>query len=367
MHLKKVARMTEHVSQNVIPIVIPVYEPGQDVVNLCGRLKNAGFQEIVFVDDGSGAAYRAIFDQIESEYHCKVLRHAVNLGKGRAIKTAVNYILNEFPYAVGVVTADSDGQHTPEDIGRCMQSLTENPGMLILGCRDFCRKNIPWKSKFGNELTKKIMVFLCGIRVSDTQTGLRGIPHGLMIRLMNIPGERFEFETNMLLESKNEYDILEVPIETIYDSKENHKTHFAPFRDSVMIYRVILSYSAASVISAIVDFIVFAAASGYGLGIGKATAAARACSAGINFLLNRNIAFKAKENILRQLLQYIVLLIFSGTLSALLISALSKVIPLGIIAIKAVVETCLFFFNYFIQRKYIFKKRSGRKPENSGK
>lgn len=367
MHLEKVTGMTEYISENIIPIIIPAYEPGQDVVNLCGRLKNAGFQEIVFVDDGSGAAYRAIFDQIESKYHCKVLRHAINLGKGRAIKTAVNYILSAFPDAAGVVTADSDGQHTPEDIGRCMRALTENPGMLILGCRNFGGKDIPWKSKFGNELTKKIMSFLCGIRVSDTQTGLRGIPRSLMIRLMNIPGERFEFETNMLLESKDEYDIFEVSIETIYDSKEDHKTHFAPFRDSVMIYRVILSYSAASVISAAVDFIVFAAASGYGLGIGGATATARVCSAGINFLLNRNIAFKARENMIRQLFQYIVLLIFSGTLSALLISALSKVIPLGIIAIKAVVETCLFFFNYFIQRKYIFKKRSGLKPGDNGK
>ena len=357
-------KVAEYLSEYGIPIVIPAYEPGQDVVDLCGRLKSAGFREIIIVDDGSGGAYRAIFDEMESGCHCRVLRHAVNLGKGRAIKTAVNDILNNNPDVTGIVTADSDGQHTPEDIRRCMQALAQNPGKLILGCRDFSKKDIPWKSKLGNEVTKKIMSFLCGVRVSDTQTGLRGIPRGLMIQLMNMPGERFEFETNMLLESKEEYDIVEVPIETIYDSRENHKTHFSPFRDSVMIYRVILSYSAASLISAVVDFIVFAAASAYGLGVGGATAAARACSAGINFLINRNIAFQAKENMARQLLQYIVLLIFSGTVSALSISALSKIVALHVIVIKVVVETGLFFFNYFVQRNYIFKKK---KRKEAGK
>lgn len=348
--------MAECFSEYKIPLVIPVYEPEPDVVNLCDRLKKEGFGEIVFVDDGSGTEYRTIFDEIELKYHCKVLRHAVNLGKGRAIKTAVNYILNEFPNAIGIVTADSDGQHTPEDIGKCMQSLSEHVDNLILGCRDFTKKDIPWKSKFGNELTKKAMAFLCGIKVSDTQTGLRGIPRGLMIQLMNVPGERFEFETNMLLESKNGYDIIEVPIETIYDSKENHKTHFSAFRDSVKIYKVILSYSTASLASTVVDFIVFAVANGYGLGIGGATALARTCSAMINFLLNRNVVFKTKGNVIRQLFQYILLVVFSGSLSALLISVLTKVLPLEIIVIKAVVETCLFFFNYVIQRKYIFKK-----------
>lgn len=349
--------MAEGLAEYKIPIVIPTYEPEREVVDLCARLEEAGFRDIIFVDDGSGTEYREIFDAMEREYHCKVLRHAVNLGKGRAIKTAVNYVLSDIPDAVGIVTADSDGQHTPEGIGMCMRALAENTESLILGCRDFARKDIPWKSKFGNELTKKVMSFLCGIKVSDTQTGLRGIPRSFMVRLMNIPGERFEFETNMLLESKDGYNIVEIPIETIYDSKDNHRTHFSAFHDSIRIYRVILSYSAASVVSMVVDFTVFAAVNGHGLGIGAATACARSCSAVINFLLNKNIVFKTRGNAVRQLLQYLMLVVFSASLSALLISALSKVVPFKILFIKAIVETGLFFFNYVIQRKYIFRKR----------
>lgn len=348
--------MAEHFTGYRIPLVIPTYEPERDVVELCGRLDSAGFQDIVFVDDGSGRQYREIFDEMERKYHCKVLRHAVNLGKGRAIKTAVNYVLNDIPNAVGIVTADSDGQHTPGDIGKCMQALAEHADALILGCRDFAGKDIPWKSKFGNELTKKVMSFLCGIKVSDTQTGLRGIPHSLMVRLMNIPGERFEFETNMLLESKDEHDIVEIPIETIYDSRENHKTHFSAFRDSVRIYRVILSYSAASMASMIVDFIVFAVVNGQGLGIGASTVCARVCSSMINFLLNKNVVFRTKGNAAKQLLEYLALVVFSGSLSAFFISVLSKTVPMKILFIKAIVETCLFFFNYVVQRKYIFRK-----------
>lgn len=338
----------------IIPLIIPAYEPGNDMLSFCEKLKNTGFKEIIIIDDGSGMAYRRIFDEIELKYNYKVLRHAVNLGKGRAIKTAFNYVLNNLPNAIGAVTADSDGQHTPEDIKKCMQSLMENTNSLVLGCRDFGKDGIPWKSKFGNELTKKALAYLCGLKVSDTQTGLRGIPRDFMIQLMNISGERFEFETNMLLESKEKYNILEVPIETIYDSKRNHKTHFDPFRDSIIIYKVIFSYSLSSVMSTVVDFIVFAIANGYGMSIGGATAIARICASAINFLLNKRVVFKAKGNAVKQLVQYMLLVAFSGCVSALAISGLTKLISIEVIGIKAAVETCLFFFNYYMQRKYIF-------------
>lgn len=340
-----------------VVLLIPSYEPGHDVLDLCTRLEEEGFRDIVFIDDGSGTEYREIFDEIESRHHFRILRHAVNLGKGRALKSGFNYVLNEFPDAAGAVTADSDGQHTPEDIRKCMKALAEHPDSLVLGCREFSGDGVPWKSRFGNELTKGVFSFLCGVRVSDTQTGLRGIPRAFMKRLMNVPGERFEFETNMLLEGKGEVGIVEVPIRTVYDSKENHKTHFNPLRDSAMIYRVILSYSLASVASAGVDFIVFAIANGMGVGIWGSTAVARVCSVAINFLLNKRLVFRAGGDGRWQLVGYVLLVIASGCLSALAISGLSAVLPIGVIWIKAFVETVLFFLNYHVQRRYIFVRR----------
>ena len=132
-----------------IPVIIPSYEPDRQLLDLCKSLYQAGMMETVILDDGSGREYREIFNQIETAYGFAVLRHAVNMGKGRALKDAFNYVLEKYPEAAGVVTADSDGQHTPEDIKRCMCALEEYPDRMILGCRQFCGEHVPWKSRFG--------------------------------------------------------------------------------------------------------------------------------------------------------------------------------------------------------------------------
>ncbi|EJW97654.1 glycosyltransferase, group 2 family protein, partial [gut metagenome] len=175
----------------------------------------------------------------EQQYNYTVLRHVVNQGKGRALKTAFNELLNREEPVFGCVTADSDGQHTPLDICRCMDMLKQHPQALVMGCREFTSNQVSFKSKLGNELTRTICSFLCGIQVSNTQTGLRGVPREFMKELLNVPGERFELETNMLIACKNRIEIQEVPIQTVYDSKVDHKTHFDPVRDSIRIYKIL--------------------------------------------------------------------------------------------------------------------------------
>lgn len=103
-----------------VPIVIPSYEPDEKLPALLKDLKAAGFQNIVLVNDGSGEAYSRFFKEAESLYGCHVLHHAVNQGKGRALKTAFNYCLGKYENMPGAVTADSDGQHSPECILACV-------------------------------------------------------------------------------------------------------------------------------------------------------------------------------------------------------------------------------------------------------
>ena len=205
----------------MIPIVIPAYEPDERFPAILEDLKQAGMGPVVVVDDGSGDEYRDFFvkaDELVKPLGGVVLHHEVNKGKGRALKTAFSYILENMPDAVGCITADSDGQHTVECITKCMKALEERPDNLILGVRDFSGEDVPFKSRFGNNLTIKICSFLCGVKVTDTQTGLRGIPRTFMKDLLDVEGERFEFETRMLIATKDKYPIYEVPILTIRSS-----------------------------------------------------------------------------------------------------------------------------------------------------
>lgn len=224
-----------------IPVIIPAYEPDEKMIRLLQTLQESGIERIVVVDDGSGNEYRNLFEQAK-QLGAIVLTHAVNLGKGRALKTAFNEVLNRYPEAIGAITADSDGQHTPACIQKCMEAMEKEPEKLILGCRNFDQDNVPAKSEWGNKITRQVLKYLCGVAVSDTQTGLRGIPAAFMRHLMNVKGERFEFETYMLLEAgEQKVGIREVPIETVY-LNDNKGSHFNPLLDSARIYLVFAKF-----------------------------------------------------------------------------------------------------------------------------
>ncbi len=185
--------MKQSMTRWEVPIIIPSYEPDEKLPGLLEQLQKSGFVNIVVVDDGSGEDYARFFKEAEERYGSRVLHHAVNQGKGRALKTAFDYCLREFEQMPGVITADSDGQHSPECILACVDALLANPDSLIMGCRCFEQEDVPARSEFGNKCTRVVMKYLTGITVSDTQTGLRGIPAAFMEQLLMVKGERFLF------------------------------------------------------------------------------------------------------------------------------------------------------------------------------
>ena len=343
-----------------IPLIIPALEPDERLPRLLAALRQEGLCHIVLVNDGSGPEYDGYFRQAEQEFGCTVLHHAVNLGKGRALKTAFNYCLHTWPGLTGCVTADSDGQHSPACILACMKALAEQPDHLVLGVRDFSAQEVPFNSRWGNRLTCQVLRTLCGVKLSDTQTGLRGIPADFMRQLMNVPGERFEFETNMLIESREKFPILEVPIETIYDSRTDHATHFNPLRDSLRIYAVFGKFMLSSLSSTLLDLAVFQLMiwllSGW-LGswyITAATVIARVCSAMFNFRCNQKLVFRSDGSTSGQALRYALLCVVQTAASAGLVTLLHGLLGGSELLVKIPVDVLLFFISFQIQRRFVF-------------
>lgn len=224
-------------------LVIPLYQPDEEVVDFLTSLRDLLPLKMVVVNDGSGVEYQPLFDRIARIRGCIMLNHSSNLGKGRALKTAFAYLAKNFPDAAGAVTCDGDGQHTAADIERCYRAFLENPEKIILAVRDFTGKNIPWKSRLGNRLSSFFFRKLAQLDLSDTQCGLRALPMAFIKILPDKPGERFEFETIMLLESCNpanekSFEILQLPIETVYHA--NHRTNFRCWHDSYQIIKILL-------------------------------------------------------------------------------------------------------------------------------
>lgn len=348
-----------------IPVIIPSYEPDEKLIALLERLVKAGFVHIVLVDDGSGPAYEHYFKTAEEVYHCRVLHHAVNQGKGRALKTAFHDCLQRFPELPGVITADSDGQHTPECILACAEALAENPEALILGCRCFEGKDVPARSEFGNKCTRVVMRYLTGITVSDTQTGLRGIPADFMRRLLTVKGERFEFETNMLLETKTYHiPIVEVPIRTVY-IEENKTSHFNPITDSIKIYMIFGKFLFSSLSSSVVDLVLFSIFCYFlkqftwrGISyITAATVAARVLSAFYNYSLNYKVVFQSESSIGKTLPRYAALAVVQMGLSALLVNLLYPHFGGAEVFVKIPVDVFLFFLSFVIQREFVYSEK----------
>lgn len=345
-----------------IPIIIPSLEPDERLLKIVKDIQDIGMKNIIVVNDGSGEAYENIYQKIAEQREVTVLKHYVNLGKGRALKTAFNYCLNTYDNLCGVVTADSDGQHSAKNIRDCAETLIANKNKLILGIRNFSVSGIPFRSRFGNKLTVFILNAACGIKVADTQTGLRGIPADFMKKLLSVHGERFEYETNMLIETKEqEIDIYEVPIETIYQEEE-YSSHFNPIKDSIRIYSIFAKFIISSLLSTIIDFILFSVfvylckMNFPHLYILIATVAARILSATVNFALNKKVVFRSTGNNAAAALKYAILSLFIMICSAGLVTVLYRLTLVKEIIIKVIVDTCLFGLSFIIQRDIVFKK-----------
>lgn len=353
-----------------ITIIIPSLNPDDKFIKTLDGILEKGFQKLVVVDDGSDGEHKEPF-QYAKEKGCTVLVHEVNKGKGRALKTAFEYCLS-CKDCIGVITVDGDGQHTPEDIYHCGQEmLARNNQNVILGCRDFAAENVPFKSKYGNNITRFAFRFLCGIKISDTQTGLRAIPAEYLEAMLGYKGERFEYETNMLLEMKSQgIPFSEVKIETVY-LDDNASTHFHPWKDSLRIYKIIFKYGLSAGASSVIDLLLFYLALSVlellhldislttEVTVLAATVFARIISSLFNYSVNRKVVFQAAQS-KNSLGRYYMLCVVQMLASAGLVACFSSVLAVekfGKLMVKLVVDTGLFFVSFVIQREWVFEKK----------
>lgn len=220
-------------------VLIPAWQPRAVLLSLVEDLSQRGFGKLLLIDDGSTAGCEAVFAAAASLPGVEVLRHPVNLGKGRALKTGFEHLLMADHGIRGVITADADGQHTPGDIAKVARALLRDELRTVLGSRSF-EQEVPWRSRLGNSFTRRVFNLLLDVRLADTQTGLRGLPRTLLPELLALRGERYEYEMTVLAYlCRTGRTPLEVPIATVY-LNNNRGSHFRPVWDSVRIYFVLL-------------------------------------------------------------------------------------------------------------------------------
>src|SRR5699024_2176937 len=280
---------------NPVILLIPIYQPDEQTVLFIQNLRKMIFGPIVIVDDGSGAKYRSLFLTMQ-EPDVSLLSYEKNQGKGHALKLGFQFIKKHFSQAIGVVTADGDGQHTLADIMEMSRRLEEVKGQtILLGVRSFYLKSTPLRSFIGNRMTTFFYYLSSGIWLRDTQTGLRGFPFESIDDLLDISGERFEYEMNQLIELPNHgYSFDKMPITTVYEKKD-HQSHFRTIQDSYLVYKPLIAFLLSSFSSAGVDVLLFFLIV---LLLGRTTTAlliatisSRMLSGFYNYHMNRKVVF----------------------------------------------------------------------------
>ncbi len=354
-----------------ISVVLPSLDPDEKLVAVVDGLLEYGFSDIILVNDGSKPENLHYFYDLAAQHpEIHLLHHEVNKGKGAALKNAFRYFLENRPEGFGVVTVDGDNQHHPEDTRACSEHMLKT-GRCVLGCRDFTLPHVPSRSRFGNHTTSLVFKLFCGMTISDTQTGLRALPRDALEILVDVYGDRFEYETNMLLAFKtNAIDFDEVKIRTVY-IEENKSSHFHAIRDSWRIYKLILAhffrYTVSSLLSALIDTGAYALLSwllqtgvkGFAL-TATAGVGARVISSLCNFFMNKKLVFKTNVDTKKAMLRYYALALPQMAAQVLLTQGVYALFSISDSAaglrtlIYAVVMTVLYFLSYMIQQRWVF-------------
>ena len=354
-----------------ISVVLPSLDPDEKLIAVIDGLLEYGFSDIILVNDGSKQENLHYFTDLAAQHpEITLLHHEVNKGKGAALKNAFRWFLGNRPEGYGVVTVDGDNQHHPADTRACCEHMLKT-GHVVLGCRDFNQADVPARSSFGNKTTSMIFKIFVGMTISDTQTGLRALPRKVLEEMVEVYGDRFEYETNMLLAFKTKgiaFD--EVKIRTVY-IEENKSSHFRVIHDSWRIYKLILAhffrYTMSSVACFVVDsgmvFLLTKILGGFltdPLLSGISTLGARVVSSLINFFMNKKLVFQSKVSTGKAMIRYYALAIPQMIVQWLINQGLYSLLGIteqqaGMRTVIHILVMCvLFLVSFTIQQRWVF-------------
>lgn len=203
-------------------IIIPAYNEGKVlgpvIKNIKAELKSAkGIKfDLVVVNDGSSDNTKAV-----AEKNTTTISHLVNMGSGAATRTGLEYAKrNNYDFAL---TIDADGQHLPKDLVNVIKKLTAEEFDLVIGSRLIDPKGMPAQRVLGNKLLNAFTRILLGVRVTDSQSGLKGFSRKA-IEKINIRTNGFEFCSEIVWRAKQQnLNIIEVPISAVYTDYSRQK------------------------------------------------------------------------------------------------------------------------------------------------
>lgn len=208
--------------------VIPAYQAEAAVAEVVTGVRR-WLERVVVVDDGSSDETARSAERAGAQ----VERLERNRGKGVALRRGLEVALAATPEPPdAIVLLDADGQHDPRDLGSFLEAWDRSRPDLIVGARLADADPIPPARFWTNYIGSRILSWMTGLELEDSQSGYRLLAAPLA-RSLALASDGFAVESEMLIKAaKLGARIEHVRVRTIY---HDGGSHFRPFLDTVRI------------------------------------------------------------------------------------------------------------------------------------
>jgi len=215
-----------------ICILIPAYNAQETLGFVLKKIEPFKIDTVV-VDDGSSDETKRVV--LENKAH--LVGHPLNLGKGAALRTGFQYILQR-DYQV-IITLDADGQHDPSEIPSLLKIFQSVKPDILIASRAAEFGKMTFLRRFWNRLGVKAVARLCHSDITDSQSGFRLI-RTEVLKEVNLSTSRFETELELLINAcKKGFSVLSVPIK-IQHIDGTGSSHFRPVVDTWLVCKIFL-------------------------------------------------------------------------------------------------------------------------------
>ena len=222
----------------LISIVIPLYNEGNSIKEVIKRIPNHLKTEIIVIDDGSTDNSVRIVNEIKNEY-IKLIRHKINKGYGAAILTGFSHARGNI-----VITMDSDGQHTPEEIPNLIEPIINNRADVVVGSRYLGKLffKVPIYTRIGEHIINLFLWLLYRQRIGNNQNGFRAFKREVIEKLKVMNHTGMAFTTEILFKcASNSYKLYEIPMTA--NAREYGTSYVRVFKVFKSIFSCIFFYS----------------------------------------------------------------------------------------------------------------------------
>ncbi len=207
--------------------VIPAFNEAARIAEVVARTRPL-VDAVLVVDDGSADGTADVARGAGAE----VLAHEANQGKGQSLRDGLDWADGQGYEAA--VALDADGQHSPEEIPRFVEAVAAAD--LVVGNRMSARGDMPLVRWWTNRTMSRIVSWLAGVTIPDSQVGYR------LLRLaawkqLDVKTNNFDFESEMLVSAGRQgLRLAFVPVSTVY-AGETSQIHIV--RDTIRFLRMV--------------------------------------------------------------------------------------------------------------------------------